>query len=105
MGSAQDKTFQYIRGHVSSNRFVKALIPNVSGLDKEYEDTDFTVTDIYEGYSKVSDALVKNAPRTVYVVFETGARSSYEAAVEKALASGEIAKAENETPGVKPSNK
>lgn len=90
LGSAEDNSFQYVRAHVSGNRFVKALMPNISALEKEYEDTDFTVTDIYEGYSRVSDALVKGAPKTVFVVFETSARSSYEAAIEKALKAKEI---------------
>ncbi|SHN26238.1 hypothetical protein [Mucilaginibacter sp. OK098] len=90
LGSAEDKSFQYVRAHVSGNRFVKALVPDIAALEKEYEDTDFTVTDIYEGYSKVSDALVRNAPKTVFVVFQTAARSSYEAAIEKAIRAKEI---------------
>ncbi len=90
LGSAQDKTFQYVRPHVSGNRFVKALLKDMAPMDKDYEDTDFTITDIYEGFSNASDALVRNAPKAVFVVFETATRSKYEAAIEKALKAGEI---------------
>jgi hypothetical protein len=90
LGSSEQREFQYVRPHVSGNRFVKALLKNMAPMEKEYEDTDFTVTDIYEGYSDASDALVKNAPKTVFIVFETATRSKYEAAIEKALKAKEI---------------
>jgi hypothetical protein len=90
LGSSEGREFQYVRPHVSGNRFVKAFLKSMAPMEKDYEDTDFTVTDIYEGYSNVSDALVKNAPKTVFIVFETASRSSYEAAIEKALKAKEI---------------
>ena len=90
-GSAEDKSFQYIKRHLSNNKFVKSIVmSDAAPLNKDYEDTKFVVKDIYEGISTATDMFVKDAPKAVFIVFDASAKTPYEAAIEKALKSKEV---------------
>jgi hypothetical protein len=79
--------FKYIS---KENGTVFNLLNEEAVLKKEYALHVFTITKIYSVRSSKTDMFVKNAPRTVYVVFDISKGNRMRAAIEAALQEKEV---------------